>query len=317
MKKIQFNPERVRREVKINEFPTAENVDYNRLYLYNDLTKFGLFEFNRQIDETRVKKYKKLYLANDKAMLNSVIDVDLNTMCILNGQHRTEGAKQAQEEGWNGYLIVRYVKDVPTDVNELKEYIIRTQQGRSWNLSDFISSSISDDSNDLQKLTNFAITHKYLFKEKKSGKDKGKRSAKMRLAAAVCSGKPVYYKKALKDGSFKLSKEEWEEAEITYNEICNIVAALKMDTLTDIPCFEGVSIAWNEIRNDRILSRKIEELPNGLNDVYSVIASDDFDKRHTTSAKEWVARFKYAILFAYNKKDGNTPWLKEAKGVAA
>ena len=192
-------------EIKINERVTPETVDYNRIYLYTNFDWCEKHPLNRVIDEKLVKKYKKSMLEGASDELIGIMTIDINTFYEIDGQHRIDAFKEAFKEGFNRPLRVMFI-NAPTDEKEQIELITQLNSGKHWGSADFIHSHLEGD-NDLKKLEQFCYNHPRLYREVKTGKNKGKKTAFPRRAAAVVTGDPTYYKKSLYNGTFKATEE--------------------------------------------------------------------------------------------------------------
>ena len=285
-------------EIKINEMVTPETVDYNRIYLYTNFDWCEKHPLNRVIDEKLVKKYKKSMLEGASDELIGVMIIDINTFYEYDGQHRIDAFKEAFKEGFNRPLRVMFI-NAPTDEKEQIELITQLNNGKHWNNYDFINCH-KDGDNDLRKLEQFCFKHPRLYKETKTGKNKGKKTAFYRRAAAIVTGDPTYYKKSITDGTFKVDEEMWEDAENTYKEAMKIIDASGLGKQTDIPAIESIFNAWFAIRNDYHCRRKIEKLPNKFEDVYDTVYNN-LDTTHTTKIDVWKNRFKNLIDIAYKQ----------------
>lgn len=283
----------------VNENVTVENVDYNKVYLYTNLDKFTRHPRNRNLDFKHCKDFKISMLNGASDALIGVMIIDIKTNQIYDGQHRIQAYKDAVKEGYNKPLRVMFI-NAPENEEEQIKLINELNNGKHWNINDHIDSHKGGD-NDLLKLEAFCLEHPRLYKETKKGKDKGKKSAFMRRGAAIVTGKPSYYKKSLRDGTFKPLKEDWDDAENVYSEVMNILDATKLANQSDIPSLEGIINGWFAVHNDCRLSRKIKTLPNGLNDVYECMSPSLMDVRHTTSADIWESRFRSAVENAYQR----------------
>lgn len=263
-----------------------------------DCEKFKLYSFNRKIREDLVKKYEKLYLEGEN--LGPMI-IERKTNGVLDAQHRREGWKRAKAKK-DDIVPLKYIyyEDIWGELNtdeERKKAIQDLNSGVHWNMNDFISSNMGGD-NELSKLEEFCLSHKRLYRETKSGKNKGKKSALFRRGAAIVTGDPKYYRPALR-GDFKASEDQWSEAEEVYNEIESFLVPMKLSNQTDIPALEGIINGWQVVRNDRRYLKKIDKLPNGMKDLYKY--AGEMDLRHTTSKDEWANRFGSLVDYVYAK----------------
>ena len=198
-------------EERINVNVLKEGADLSRIYLYTDVNDFKFHPKNRQIDKNNVNFFKKLMLNGGYCSDASILTVDAKTYIIYDGQHRIEAYKQAKAKGYEEPIKVRYINAPDNEEDQIK-LIQLLQEGKHWNIVDHIHSHMDGD-NDLRKLENFCLEHPWLHRVVKSGKSKGEKSAFMRRGAAIVTGDMVYYKKSLKDGTFKPSKEDWDDAE--------------------------------------------------------------------------------------------------------
>lgn len=282
---------------KFNEKVTPETVNFEKIYLYTNLDWAERHPKNRELDEKLVKKYKNSMLNGASDELIGLMVIDINTNYIYDGQHRIEAYKQAVLDGFDRPLRVMFI-DAPKDEEKQIELITSLNDGKHWNNYDFIHSYKEGD-NDLKKLEEFCLSHPRLYREVKTGKKKGTRTPFYRRAAAVVTGEPTYYKKALINGTFKVDEDAWKEAETTYNEAMKFLENTGLNKQSDIPAIESIFNAWYAIRNDYNSRRKIEKLPNGVDDIFD--SCYNMDITHTTKVEVWKDRFKNAINEAYSE----------------
>lgn len=278
--------------------------EFSNTYLIStieDCEKFNLFPFNRKLREDLIKKYEKLFLEGKDMgfiVIEKQTEYIIIKMGILDGQHRIEAWKRAKAKNPDvkPLVIIYDTLDLHTD-DERKERIQELNKGVHWNMNDFISSNISGD-NELSRLEEFCLSHSRLYRETKTGKNKGKKTALFRRGAAIVTGDPKYYRNALR-GNFRASEDQWSEAEEVYNEIESFLVPMKLSNQTDIPALEGIINGWQDIRNDRRYVNKISKLPNGVEDLYAY--AGEMDLRHTTSKEEWANRFGSLIDYVYSR----------------
>lgn len=209
---------------------------------------------NRAVNASNVKKFYNLMKKGGFKPEMGLVVVDIKTGTIIDGQHRVEAFKRACEEfGYDGELWVRYV-DAPTGVEELQNYIRQFQVSRKWQLEDYISANIYGK-NDLERLKDFCLAHKYL--------NKGDDLADVfwrKGAAIIAKTNSSEYKERLKQRNVRFTVEEWTDAERTYVEITKLMDALGK-SWTD-GGFEYIVNAWKKVRYDMDLLEKICLLPN-------------------------------------------------------
>ena len=165
----------------------------------------------------------------------------------------------------NGLVLLLFVRfvDAPTGVEELQNYIRQFQVSRKWSLEDFISANIYGK-NDLEKLKDFCLAHKYL--------NKGDDLADVfwrKGAAIVAKTGSSEYKNRLKERNVRFTPEEWEDAERNYEEVTALMSAIGK-SWTD-GGFEYIVNAWKKVRNNFSLMEKICRLPNGCNSFFELL----------------------------------------------
>lgn len=282
----------------INEVVTPENVDYLRIYLFTNLDAFTRHPSNRELDNKLVKTYCKSMLEGASDNLIGEMTIDVKTYQIYDGQHRIEAYKLASKKGFNRPLRVKFI-NAPESLDEQRKLINDINNGKHWDVYDHIHSHI-DGNNDLDRLQTFCLNHPRLFRVKKTGKDKGTISKIFyRRGAAIVTGDQNYYKKALKDGTFKAKEDDWNDAEDVYNEVMRILDATKLSNQTDIPAIEGIINGWYKVRNNIKQVNKINKLPHKMDDVFEEMQR--MDTRHTTKPDIWQGRFEAVIENAYSR----------------
>lgn len=122
---------------EINFIPTRENVDFSKIYEYNNLKSINGFKFfrgNRAVNPKNVKELRNEIETNGSKFFPP-ITVNINNMTIVDGQNRWSAFREHYINGGNEIMKVIYL-----DVDESKEdTLIRDlQKGRKWNGKDFI-----------------------------------------------------------------------------------------------------------------------------------------------------------------------------------
>ncbi|MBO7734385.1 MAG: hypothetical protein J6S67_17605 [Methanobrevibacter sp.] len=233
---------------------TPKNVDFHKIYSFTDVKEFTLnSKVNRAVVNSNVKKFYNLMKKGKFDPMLGVIVVDIKTGTIIDGQHRVTAFKKAKEEfAYDGFLLVRFVQ-APEGVRELQDYIRQFQEGRKWQLEDYISANIAGK-NDLEKLRTFCLTHQNL--NKGNDEDVFWRKGACIIAKTGSSE----YKKRLKDRNMRFTPEEWADAERSYNEAITLMDSIGR-AWTD-GGFEYIMNAWKKVRYDMVLLEKICVLPN-------------------------------------------------------
>ena len=243
---------------------TPKNVEFDHIYKFYTISEFTFNEkVNRAVNGSNVKKFYNLMKNGKFDPMMGIVVVDIKTGTIIDGQHRVEAFKRACEEfGYTGYLFVRFV-DAPTGVEELQNYIRQFQVSRKWSLEDYISANIYGK-NDLEKLKDFCLAHKYL--------NKGDDLADVfwrKGAAIVAKTGSSEYKIRLRKRNVRFTPEEWDDAERTYEEVTALMDALGKSWSDG--GFEYIVNAWKKVRYDMDLLEKICRLPNKYNTFFEML----------------------------------------------
>lgn len=243
---------------------TPKNVEFDHIYKFYTISEFTFNDkVNRAVNVSNVKKFYNLMKNGKFDPMMGIVVVDIKTGTIIDGQHRVEAFKRACEEfGYTGYLFVRFV-DAPTGVEELQNYIRQFQVSRKWSLEDFISANIYGK-NDLEKLKDFCLAHKYL--------NKGDDLADVfwrKGAAIVAKTGSSEYKNRLRKRNVRFTPEEWYDAERTYEEVTALMDALGKSWSDG--GFEYIVNAWKKVRYDMDLLEKICRLPNKYNTFFEML----------------------------------------------
>lgn len=244
---------------------TPKNVDFHKIYVFAEVKEFTLnSKVNRAVVNSNVRKFYNLMKKGKFDPMLGVIVVDIKTGTIIDGQHRVKAFEKAKEEfGYDGCLFVRYVL-APETVKELQDYIRQFQEGRKWQLEDYISANIYGN-NDLEKLRAFCFAHPYL--NKGNNEDVFWRKGACIIAKTGSSE----YKKRLKDRNVRFTAEEWADAERSYNEATVLMDAIGK-SWTD-GGFEYIMNAWKKVRYNMTLLEKICVLPNSWNTLFDTMRS--------------------------------------------
>ena len=245
---------------------TPKNVDYQRIYDFYNVNDFTFnSKVNRAVNASNVKKFYNLMKNGKFDPIMGIVVVDIKTGTIIDGQHRVEAFKRACDEfGYTGYLLVRYV-DAPSGIEELQNYIRQFQVSRKWQLEDYISANIYGK-NDLEKLKDFCLSHRYLNKGDDLADVFWRKGAA--IIAKTCSSE---YKNRLKQRNVRFTQEEWSDAERNYKEVTSLMDALGKSWSDG--GFEYIVNAWKKVRYDFTLFEKICRLPNGCNSFFEVLSN--------------------------------------------
>lgn len=244
---------------------TPKNVDFHKIYVFVDVEDFTFnSKVNRAVVNSNVKKFFNLMKKGKFDPMMGIIVVDIKTGTIIDGQHRVKAFMKALKElDYKGSLFVRFV-DAPDTVGELQNYIRQFQEGRKWQLEDYISANLSGK-NDLEKLRAFCLSHPNL--NKGDNEDVFWRKGAC-VIAKTCSSE---YKNRLKQRDFRFTSEEWADAERSYQEATILMNAIGR-SWTD-GGFEYILNAWKKVRYDMNLLEKICVLPGRWDTFFALISA--------------------------------------------
>lgn len=258
-----------------------ENMEINKLYFFNqeDSKIFNFLNGNREVNQQHVKKLCKDLVNGDSVFFPPII-VDINTMCIADGQHRLT----AYQMLWDKNKLTDNIKviffDYPKDV--LPKVIKMNNQQKKWNTSDFAKSNIQTGDESMKLLYDFCYSCKLLFDERK-------KEPKYRYATALIFGKNLT--KAIKEKTLSITKEDIDRGLQFYNECEEILKMINADKVGGwLEHFFG---AWFDVRTDKMY----EETFNKIKFSY-LIEFIDFGITVNLKRDEWRKIFKDAIFEA-------------------
>lgn len=279
--------------VMVNVIPTKETVDYNRIYVYDDLDvvekAFKMYEDNRTLYKTHISEIQAdIDKLPYKSKFFSPLRVDINTMGIADGQHRLEAYKRAWKNGSKEPMRVIY-EDYPTsnDGRDRMDIISRINgTNKNWGVNDHQHRLLAENNTSMVNIREFGMSHKLCQKKNKNGEVV---DFYPRYAYAILLGRNAT--KEVKDGSIKASKKDLEFGEKMNGELEMLVDALGYEMNS---WFESFAHAWYNIRqNDKANSSLIDEL--GLETICKHIYKF-FNGWHPVTRKtEWENRFRTAI----------------------
>lgn len=261
------------------------------IYTVNDLEtlkSFNFFDKNRPVDNTHIKKIQK---AMEEGIDVGTIEIEVNTMGVLEGQHRLSAAKKQAEIGKPYDLEVRF-KDLDGDMEKIMEYIrvVNTTQ-KKWKDKDYVE-FFKEEGNSYDKLVEWANTHSLTHNIPKSGKNKGIPTPHLQQAAFFVKGLQ-YRRKCIRDGSFTATKDEFEYATEIHNDVERILNSTPLG-LDRGNWFEGLVLGYIKFRSFTKTEKKIAKLPNGEETFFEVIPTY-LKTSPSTQIDEWYNRFNYVL----------------------
>lgn len=249
-------------QVEVNE----ANVDFNHIYEYTDLS-FGIpATGNREINQGHVRS---IYKNMDERLLG-VITVDIETKCILDGNHRWMALEKYLQDGNKLSRPIRVMYDRRENGETVSEAIVRLNNRRkNWSAQDFIMSKGNEGDKYATELAEFCNSRPILHTET-IDKKTGVKTLKpiMRYGGWFikgCNCSPLF-----KKGNYVHTQEELAKGAVVYDEIMAIMKAADI-TKTGTWFGEFVS-AWRQVREEQ--KEKIASLPNGFGTLV-----DEFKKK--------------------------------------
>jgi hypothetical protein len=226
---------------KFNVLPSCED-DVNELFIYNDPNLISQFKFltgNRHIDKKHVKKLKGDFLIT---RLIAPCIVNMQTLNILDGQHRITAYKELLEEGKCDGINLKVVYSNLSLEDELKKVKPLNCDVKKWTLKDFVESSIDTENPVSIALCKMASEHPLLHSVTKKGNVK----PKLRYAMACVYGRNITTD--IKKGMIGITDEMVGSAQVIANESYQIFLALHQPSNSWV---EYMIQAWHAMRNDQ------------------------------------------------------------------
>ena len=277
----------------VNEVPTKETVDYNRIYIYNDLDvvekNFKMYEDNRCLYKNHINEIQAdIDKGPYKSKFFSPIRVDINTMGVADGQHRIEAYKRAWQNGSSEPMRVIF-EDYPTSNNgkDRMDIISRINgTNKNWGVNDHQHRLLAENNTSMVNIRDFGMNHRLC--QKRNKKDDVV-DFYPRYAYAILLGRNAT--KDVKEGSIRVSKKDLQFGERMNGELEQLVDALGYEMNT---WFESFAHAWYDIRKTDIVYNAIIDRI-GLENICNYI-SRFFEGYHPVTRKtDWERRFRTAI----------------------
>ena len=273
--------------VMVDVVPTIENVDYNRIYCFRNDPKFGFFKANRDFSKKHIKDIDKaIENGTYKAKYIAPIRVDINTLNVIDGQHRYEAFKKAWKSGSDEIMKVIF-EDLPEDEKEKLNVIIDINSSTSnWSIDAYQKKLIEEGNKHILNIEEFGKTHALCQKVNRKGEVTGYFP---RYVYAIVMGRNL--SNDVKNGTIRVTDSDIEFGEQMYYELDRLVNALGYEINS---WFESFAFAWHNIRkNDKANSALIDEL--GIDVICQNIKSYFEGWQVVTRKTDWENRFRTAI----------------------
>lgn len=272
----------------VNVIPTADNVDYDKVYSYDNaasVEQFNFLEFNRNTNDKNVAKIlKQIKDGEYGSQFIPPIIVDFRTKAIIDGQNRYIAFLRAWDEGVDAVMRVIYVN---VDEEYMDELIKVLQEGRKWNNVDYFHRAIANGNTACKKIEEWCEKHRELCYDN-SGPNRS-------YAMAFIYGRRV--DKEVKDLSLKVTKEQIEFSEQIYKEVLGMFKAMKYKRANFI---EGMTQSWYGLRKkDTTINNLIGDI--GMDFIYDNIYCEMENYQPTTKKSDWDAKFSQIIMNLVHK----------------
>ena len=242
---------------------------------------------NRMIDEGHIK----LFIGYSEQQLRNMpaITVNERTGRLIDGQHRVRAICRMIEQGKlpKDYRYDVMLIDIPEE-DERAEVINANIHSKGWTQFNFIQFYMEDVGDDIAK--NYKMLDAWCRQHPLTAPKKEVQSPKYRYGAAIIKG--MGCSSILKNGLFRVTQEELDEADKIHNEIVEILKI--MDRVSTGTWLEYMSVSWCNARRNTDFNKFIKVLKNEsiLNNVKG---------RHSISIRDWDYIFAYVKMQMRNK----------------
>lgn len=271
----------------VNVVPTKNNVDYNMIYSFNAEPNFGFFKANRDLNKSHIKKIENAILEGRyKAKFIAPIRIDINTMKVIDGQHRYNAFKGAWAKGSTEMMRVVF-EDLPNDEREKLDVVVDINSTTSnWSINAYQKRLREEGNEHMLNIEQFGRTHALCQKKNKKGEVTG---IYPRYVYAIVLGKNATSE--VKSGVVKVTDVDVKFGEQMYKELEMLVSTLGYEMNS---WFESFACAWHNIRkNDKMYCAVIDKI--GMDVILNNIKRY-FEGWHLVTRKtEWEQRFRTAI----------------------
>lgn len=262
----------------------VDNLLLNRLFTNTDHFKFH--PKNRHLDVQHCKSIAKAYLSGSYV---PPIEVNINTLYTVEGNHRLEAYRMAQKMGYEKPLEVHFVDIKPEE--ELKYMITRNTNIKGWTLNDYVY-AFDEEGNAYHRMIAICMDKENGLLHKVNPKT-GKVTIKPRYFGDMCFGKqPDTY---IKSGDLDkyLTPYYIEKGLLVYKEIEMILEKLSLPYNTQGGTLEALIIGWcsakEEISNQ--YHNWLKYLDNKYVTAIDAMSKETVDTSACTNYAEWKARF--------------------------
>ena len=264
---------------EINFIPTRENVDFKKIYEYDNLNSINSFKFfrgNRAINTNNVKELRKVIDENSDFI--PAITVNINNMTIVDGQNRWSAFREHYKNGGKNIMKVIYIKVDESDEDSL---IRDLQKGKKWDGKDFFKRAKDNGNKAAIDLCEWAVKHPLCMDNKGN--------IKMSYAMAFLYGKRMDTE--VRELTLKqLSQKDLKEAEDVYNEVKVMISKLGW---IGGSWMEGFILAWKSVRSGKY-KYMLDEM--GFDYFSNHIFSEMIGVQTQGGKSKWENQFIHLIL---------------------
>lgn len=271
----------------VNVIPTKENVDYDRIYHFNIDPKFAFFKANRDLSKKHIKDIENSIIDGKfKAKYIAPIRVDINTLKVIDGQHRYEAFKKSWNNGSTEEMRVMF-EDLPSDEKVKLDVVVDINSSTTnWSNLAYQKRLREEGNKHILNIEEFGRIHALCQKVNKKGEVIG---FYPRYVYAIIKGRNITNE--VKDGTVNVTDKDIEFGEQMHYELDMLVDALGYEINT---WFESFAYAWYNIRkNDKANSSLIDEL--SIKVICENIKEYFEGWQLVTRKTEWENRFRTAI----------------------
>ena len=229
------------------------------------------------------ERHLKLFTSYSEQKLRNMPPITVNerTGRLIDGQHRVRAIVKLIEQGKlpKDYRYNVMFSDIPEE-EERSEIINANINSKGWSQMNYIKFYMEDVCDDISN--SYIMLDEWCRRHKLTAPKSENIAPKFRYGAAIIKG--MGCSSILKNGEFKVTKEELDEAHIIHNELVEILKA--MDRVRIGYWLENMAISWFTARRNTDFKKFMKTLKNEsiLNDVKG---------RPSNTRRDWDYIFAY------------------------
>ena len=234
---------------------------------------------NRMIDESHINLFTKY--SEQKLRNMPAITVNERTGRLIDGQHRVRAIIKMIEQGKlpKDYRFDVMLIDI-SEEEERSEIINANINSKGWSQINYIKFYMEDVCEDISN--SYKMLDKWCRRHTLTAPKSEKISPRFRYGAAIIKG--MGCSTILKNGLFKVTQEELDEADKIHNELCDILEA--MDRVKIGYWLENMAVSWSNARRNTDFKKFMKTLKND-----SILGS--VKGRPSNTKRDWDYIFAY------------------------